>query len=278
MKGRTNDGFEFKKKILILLLLIIGLIIIGVIFMQKFQIYRSNNIFAQEVEQMQDELNNPIFKLEKVLVYSDANVEDLSENGDLSNINVSQFTDFAIYINNTVTIEELTEENTVNNIYIDNINVTSISLGDQKVNYKDINNLCIYEEILEGTNKIEFNVLHSNSEKEENTISNIFYTDCSEPLILTYINENIVKKEDLSESNSVISLDGSVLNYLGVDADDLNYKISFTINIENNLGELFKCNYALNVDLSNDEGGICTGYIMQIYDLSESNYKFKKCS
>ena len=274
---KENDKLKIIKKILFLILLILLLIVIGLIIFNSLQIYRSNVIFAQESEQKQNELDNPIFSIEKILIYSAANVSDTSEDSNLSNINISQFTDFAIYINNTETIEELTEENTVNSIYIDNIEVSPTNLGTQKVYYKASDDLCIYKKVGESLSKIEFNVLHSNSEKEQNITSNSFYTDCSEPLIITYVNENIVKGEDLSNSNSIISLDGSILEYLEIDLNDLNYTISFTINIENNLGELFKCDYSLDIDLSSDEGGIYTGYIMQIYDTSDQKYKFVKC-
>ena len=66
------------------------------------------------------------------------------------------------------------------------------------------------------------------------------------------------------------------IKYLNINLDDLNYKISFTINIENNLGEKFYCRVSLNIDLNSSEGGIYTGYIMQIHDLTNSDYKFKK--
>ena len=275
MKDRKN-GNKISKKILLLLLAIVLLVVIGLSIFNTLEIYKINTIFAQKAELKQDELDNPIFKIEKILVYSAANVADSSEDSNLSDISISQFTDFAIYIDNTVTIEELTEENTVNSIYIDNIEVSKTALGTQKVYYKDIDDLCVYKKVSENLSKIEFNVLHSNTEKEQNITSNCFYTDCSEPLVITYVNENIVEDEDLSNSNSIISLDGSILDYLEIDLDDLNYTISFTINIENNLGELYKCDYSLDMDLSSDDGGIYTGYIMQIYDTSEQKYKFIK--
>ena len=275
MKDRKNSN-KISKKILLLFLAIILLVVIGLSIFNTLEIYKINTIFAQKAELNQDELDNPIFKIEKILVYSAANVADSSEDSNLSDISISQFTDFAIYIDNTVTIEELTEENTVNSIYIDNIEVSKTALGTQKVYYKDIDDLCVYKKVSENLSKIEFNVLHSNTEKEQNITSNCFYTDCSEPLVITYVNENIVEDEDLSNSNSIISLDGSILDYLEIDLDDLNYTISFTINIENNLGELYKCDYSLDIDLSSDDGGIYTGYIMQIYDTSDQKYKFIK--
>ena len=267
---------KYKKKTIMLVLIIIILTLLIFAFYKILYMHRNNNIFAQNAEKIQDDLDNPIFKIERILLYSDANVEDLSENQNLSNINISQFTDFAIYINNTETITELTEENTVNNLYIDNITVSGTDFGSQKVFYKDINDICKYRKIDTGTNRIDFKVLHTNEEKASNEDENVFYTDCTDPIILSYVNENIVKNEDLSTSNEKMSLDGSILRNLGIDLEDLDYKISFTINIENNLGEMYKCNCSLNVNLDSDDGGIYTGYIMQIYNLDENNFKFRK--
>lgn len=265
-----------KTRIIILALTIIILIVLAIIMYRIMYMHRNNNIFAQNAEKIQNDIDNPVFKIDKILIYSDANVEDLSENQNLANINISQFTDFAIYINNTQSITELTEANTVNSLYINNIAVTGTDFGTQKVFYKNINDICKYRKIISGTNRIDFNVLHSNEEKEENQEANSFYTDCSEPIILSYVNENIVANRDLSTSNEILSLDGSILSYLGIDLDDLNYRISFTINIENNLGDLYKCDCSLDINLDSSEGGIYTGYIMQIYDLSENNFEFRK--
>lgn len=265
-----------KKKIIVFVLVVLALIIVIFSLYKIIYKHRNNIIFAKKAEEIKQDIENPIFKIEKILIYSDANVEDLSEKQNLANINISQYTDFAIYLNNSATVSDLTEENTINKLYLDNITVTGTDFGSQKVFYKNVLDICKYRKIATGASRIDFNVLHTNSEKEENAESNVFYTDCSEPIILSYVNENIVKNEDLSNSNQKLSLDGSILKYLGIKLDDLNYKISFTINIENNLGEIYKCNCSLNVDLNSDNGGIYTGYIMQIYDLSQDDFSFKK--
>ena len=265
-----------KNKILTIIILLVIIAIIVYVYYKIISMYRINNIFAIESEKYADEVNNPVFKIEKILVYSDANVEDLSENKNLSNINISQFTDFAIYLDNNILNSELTEENTINNIYIDVISVTKSNIGNLNIFYKDINNLCKYEKINEDVNRIDYSVIHTNEDKEKHQEPNTFYTDCSEPIIISYVNENIVENEDVSNSQETFSLNGSMLKYLNINLDDLNYKISFTINIENNLGEKFYCRVSLNIDLNSSEGGIYTGYIMQIHDLTNSDYKFKK--
>lgn len=267
---------RMRKRTLIMIAAIIAIVVICFMVARIFLKIRNNNIFAQSAEKLQQEYENPIFKIEEILIYSGANVEDTSKNKNLANVNISQFTDFAIYIDNQVTTEELTEENTVNNIYISDIAVTMANYGTQKVYYKDIDDICIYKSIANGTDRINYTVLHTLAEKEKNSKSNVFYTDCTDPLVLSYVNENVVEGENLSEAEEVFSLDGSLLEYLGIALEDLNYTLSFTIYIENNLGDLYKCDCSIDVDLSSDDGGLYTGYIMQIYDLTENNYTFRK--
>ena len=270
-----NKKINYKR--VIILLIVVGILIsIGRVFYKIIYLNKVNNSFVSSSEKYLEEIENPVFQLEKIYLYSDANIEDLSENNDLSDINISQFTDFSIYINNRIKYQELTAENTINKISISDIEVTPLSYGDQKVYYKNINEICKYKPISFGVNSIEYTVIHSNDEKEKNSEDNIFFTDCSEPLIMSYVNENIVEHKDMSNSNRKLSLDGSMLKYLGIGLNNLNYKISFKINIENNLGENYECKYTMDVNLNSDEGGIYTGYIMQIYDMSTLNYKFRK--
>ncbi len=263
------------KKVFVIIVVFVILLIILFLYIKIINKYRNNNIFAKQSEKYSEELSNPVFRIEKILIYSDANIEDLSKNENLSDINISQFTDFAIYIDNKSKTSQLTAENTINNIYIDNITISALPLGTQKVSYKSIDNLCKYEKIDKSTNRIDYEIIHKNSEKNNNS-SNSFYTDCSEPLIVSYTNENIVEHKDVSNAQEKLSLDGSILKYLGIELESLNYQISFRINIENNLGENFFYNCKLDINLDSEDGGIYTGYIMQIFDLTKYDYRFIK--
>lgn len=271
--------FKNNKKILIIIILIIILGVLLFNYMKIINKYRNQRIYALESEKYSNEINNPVFKVNKIITYSDANVEDLSENKNLSNINISQFTDFAIYIDNTVKSKELTAENTINRVYIDNIGISinQEMQGKQKFFTKSIDNLGKYVPISESFKKVDYNVIHKNSDKDLIDNNKSFYTDCSEPLILTYVNENLFKNIDVSKSGEKLNLDGSILKYLNVNLNILNYKIDFTINIENNLGENFSCKCSLKVNLNTGEGqGIYSGYIMQIFDFSDGDFRFRK--
>ena len=267
------------KKLLTLLIVIIVLIILLQSYIKIINRYRNTRIFALESEKYAKEVANPIFKVSKIILYSGANVEDTSPDKNLASINVSQFTDFAIYIDNMVKDDELTEENTINRIYIDNIGIEQNVEGDgiKKFSTKSVQDLGKYVPILESSKEITYSVVHKNSDKELIDDQNRFYTDCSEPLVLSYVNENIIENKDVSNSGEKLSLDGSILRYLNIDLYGLNYKINFTINIENNLGEIFTCNCSVNINLSSGDGdGIYSGYIMQVFDVSDGDFRFKK--
>lgn len=272
-----NDNLK-KIRVLILFSTLVLIIIIFRGYINIINKYRNQRIFALKSEKYANEVNNPVFKIDKIIIYSDANIEDLSKNKDLSNINISQFTDFAIYIDNRVKFKELAYENTINKISIDNIGITALeNSGIQKFSSKKIDELGKYIKIDNSFKEINYDVIHKNSEKNLFNDSKCFYTDCSEPLILSYVNENIVKGKNISESREKLSLDGTLLKYIKFDLNKLNYKISFTVNIENNLGEKYYCNCALDVNLgAGNENGIYSGYIMQIFDLTNNDLRFRK--
>jgi len=279
MEEKTLKKISFNKKAFFLCIVLILFIVLLQTYIRIINQYRNNRIFGLQAEKYAKEVSNPIFKVSKIIIYSDANVQDLSEAQNLSNIEVSQFTDFVIYIDNQLKSEELSEENTVNRIYIDNIGISipASENGIQKFSTKKIDDLGKYIAIDKSVKEINYQVIHKNADKAIIDVTNSFYTDCSEPLILSYVNEKMMENKDISASSEKVSLDGSILKYFDVNLEDLDYKINFTIHIENNLGEKFYCNCSLDVHLeSGEEQGIYSGYIMQIFDLSQGDFRFKK--
>ena len=158
-------------------------------------------------------------------------------------------------------------------------NVGIINIGDLiSIPGRDyyIDNMSKFVEIEASSNEIHYNVIHTNDEKETTESKITFFTDCSEPLILSYVNEDVVYEADVSGLGQKLSLNGSILKALNIGLDSLNYKISFRINIENNLGDRYACTCAVNVVLDSGTSSIYSGNVMQIFDLSVGDYRFKK--
>ena len=262
--------------IFILLLCILSFLYYDLIFRVSY----AKDEFSTQVEKVAEQNENPIFKIQKILIYSSANAIDKSENESLQDLSILQYSDIAITIDNTSTIYDLTNENTVKDLYIDNISITTGSdKGHQYVNYKSALDFAKYKEIeeLDG-DKIEYNIVSTNDENNNTDYAQpTFYADCSNPITLEYMNQDIITNYAASSDSNTISFNGKVLQEAGIDLNDINYSLNFTIHIVNNLNEEFICPVRLQVDLSGDDGGIYKeGYKYDNTSVSGYEYNFIK--
>ena len=261
--------------IFILLLCILSFLYYDLIFKTSY----AKDEFSSQVEKVAEQNENPIFKIQKILIYSSANAIDKSENESLQDLSILQYSDIAITIDNTSTVYDLTNENTVKNLYIDNISITTGSdKGQQYVNYKSAFDFAKYKEIeeLDG-DKIEYKIVSTNDENNNTDYAQpTFYADCSNPITLEYMNQDIITNYAASSDSNTISFNGKVLQEAGIDLKDINYTLNFTIHIVNNLNEEFICPVRLKVDLSGNDGGIYKGEKNENISVSGYEYNFIK--
>ena len=271
---------NIKNERLLFVILIISLFFVSILLYNLvFSVIFDRNAFANNMIQIADENEKSIFNIQRILLYSSANAIDNSENQSLQNMSISQFSDISIYIDNTSTVSELTNENTVKQLYIDNIEISSnADIGKKFLNYKNPLDFGKYKSIKKPDNdRIDFNILNTNEQNENNDYSTpTFYTDCSNPISLGYLNKDIVENYSVSDDISSVSFNGKVLKDANVDLNDINYSLAFRINIVNNLNEKFMYNMKLNVNLNDDNGGIYNGYVYRGKDTSGSEYNFFK--
>lgn len=232
--------------------------------------------YTKEIVNIDEENESPIFSIDKIMIYSSADAIDNTNEKNLQNLSVCQYTDIAIYINNKNSIKETTAENTINELYIDNINISLNSVtGNQLLNYKDIHEFGKYKEIENAGGRINYNVLHTNIENETNNYSNpTFFTDCSNPITLGYVNKNIVTKYKVSKENNLIVFDGKVLKTAGVNLKDIGYSLSFTIHLRNNLDQEFLYNADINVSLEDES--IYNGFTVKMKSKFDEKDNFFK--
>ena len=256
---------QIKNEKLIFKVLIIALFIIFLLYYNfVFSVTLARNSFANQMIEISDQNENSIFNIQKILLYSNANAIDNSENHSLKNMSICQYTDLSIYIDNTSYISDLTDENTIKELYIDNIEVTTpTDMGTKIVNYKNALDFGKYKKIQPAeNNRIDFNIISTNDANESTDYSKpTFYTDCSNPITLGYMNKDILTNYSVSQDSNSISFNGKVLKEANIKLDDINYVLSFKIHIVNNLNQKFVYNMNLNVDLNDNNGGIYNGYI-----------------
>ena len=161
--------FKFKIKnvklafvILIILAIVLLILYYNFVFADAF----AKNNFANQTIEIAEENKSPIFSIQRILVYNSANAIDNSEDQSLSNMAISQYTDISIFLDNSQTISDLSDENTVKELYIDNISISTKSENGNKIlNYKNPLNFGKYQDLEKPTNdRIDFNIVNTNEE------------------------------------------------------------------------------------------------------------------
>ena len=138
-------------------------------------------------------------------------------------------------VNVYVKEKEDTDNNSKNNALYQTI---KNYLADNKVKNKD------------KKDDIKFKIVNTNEENEKANYSEpTFYTDCSNPITLQYVNSDIVTGYKMNENNQV-AFNGSILKVAGVKVEDLECKVKFKINIINNQNEKYSCfvNFKIPLD------------------------------
>ncbi len=268
--------FKIKNVKLAFALLVISAFIVLVLYnVFVFSGLNKKNEFTNQMLEIASENENPIFNIQKITTYSSADAFNEEDNRSLQNMSISQFSDLAIYLDNSLSSSDLTAENTVSELYIDNIKISANSdKGTKILNYKNPLDFTTYKD-LDSTDRINFKIIRTNEQNENTNYDEpTFYTDCSNPITLGFLNKNILTDYSASSDANSVSFNGKVLQEAGVSLDDVNYSLSFTIHIVNNVGQKFAYNMKLDVNLGGDDGGIFNGYTNNTVTTSGDEFKF----
>lgn len=274
----NNQKIEIKLNIKHLIaLLTVVILIIGIFYIKIIGTKFTNYKFSNQTEKFATNNEQPIFKINKIVLYSSASAEDKSTGETLQDIDITQFTDISINIDNKSKIQELTEDNTIKSLYIDNMEIEYDSdIGERIINYKNPYIFGKYRSLEDvENNRVDFKIVGTN---QENDLANydepVFYADCSNPISLGYINKNIVKGYSVSENKNSVTFDGKLLKNANVKFDDLNCKIKFKIHLINNKNQEFVCYVLIDNDLNNRNKEIYKGSVLKTLDTDSEEYNF----
>ena len=134
-----NFNFKIKNvKLAFAILIIIAIVLLLFYYIFIFSSLASKHNFTNQMIEIADENEKAVFGIQKIFFYSSANAVDNSDNQSLSNMSISQFSDLSIYIDNSLSSSDLTDENTIKELYIDNISISTNSrTGTKILNYKN---------------------------------------------------------------------------------------------------------------------------------------------
>ena len=245
------------KKVIVLLSIMIVLIII---YLNILHAQIEKDRYVSKLEQIVAKNENPTFQISQIYLCSSANAIDSTESQTLQNLDLYQYTDIAIYINNNDE-NGLTNQNTIKKLYIDNIEIqTNSGEGTQALVYTNLLKIGSRDKLKAmltssnglsnmQNNQIDFNIINTNIENNQADYENpTFYSDCSNPITLKYINK-LNKTYSVGEDNSAM-FDGTILEKAGVSVDELNCKVKFKINIINNEDDYYSAwvNFQIPLD------------------------------
>lgn len=250
---------NIKNKILLIFSAIIAItmiIIYCIIIKHKIV----ENTFAKDSEILYQNNKEQVFKVDNIVICSSANAIDKSEDQKMRDLSIYQYTDIAVQIENG---EELTDKNTVKKLYIDGILLEgNENLGQKSLTYKNTIKFGDNKEKItepKETENIDFNIVYTNKQNEEaNYDEPTFFTDCSNPITLEYLNYDIKTNYKLEEDSDV-GFDGNLLEKAGILPKDIACKVKFRINIINNLDEKYSCPINFEIPFKDIYSGTAMG-------------------
>lgn len=263
-----------KKKIILTIIAIFLFLLAVLLVYLLFNKYFVKKNFEKDVLSFANKNEHTIFEINKITFFSTCDAKNKTASSTNFTIeNLYQYTDIALFI--TSPSEEITLENTLQKVWINNIKFTTIpSLGKQKLYYKNINNFAKNDTIEENIilDKLEFNIT---SEDEINLDTPTLYNNLANPIVLSYVNSTIKTDYTITDTSIPITYDGSLLKRCNILLNSINCSISFDIYIINNLNQEFKCTVYVDIPLESDEKSIYDGSITLKKNTNFIFYRYK---
>ena len=252
-------------------LIVISILILVLISMLGYTLIKflANNKFAEDINEIWKLNSNTIFSIDNIYMYSSADAVNNEEDRAIWNLNVHQYTDIAIYINNRS--EELNYENSIKEMYISNVKFSNLEKGTPSLAFKDIHNFGKFSDVEENIieDKIEYKILNDG---DIDYSKPQMYADCSNPIILEYANKNIKENEIISDIESDLIFNGELLRRTGVFLDSIKCTVSFNITIINNYEQKFVANVYLDIPLEDTQTGETIYNGKQVKKIQTPNY------
>lgn len=274
MSSRKRNKINLKNlnKKSLKLILILAISILALIFIYSYflkNLFIKNN-FESEYANISNLNEETVFSLNKLVIFSSATAEAKGLSNTVWNLDISQYSDIGIYLNNIP--NDTSEKNNIKEFYINNISISNTEYGIPCLYQKSIDDFgkSSFSEENIFKDRIDFNIIQK--ENKINYLNNELYNDLSTPIVLGYYNKNV--KTDFLNSDALVEYNGKILKRANIPPTSINCNISFDINIINELNEHYICNVNFNIPFEDENVSIYEdGYITkEINNLD--NYKF----
>lgn len=247
-KTRKRNKFIAKLIITIALLILCIVTIVNII-----GIYKVNSEFSSYIDELARLNSKTVFSIDRIYLYSSADATSNETTKPVWDLNVSQFTDIAIYINNRAE-NGVNYENTIKELTISNVKFNNLQSGTPSLYYKNVNDFAKLTNIEENriNDSLEFNIVNSG---DADYTKPVIYSNCQNPITLEYVNTNMEEDTIISDISTPLTYDGSLLKKAGILLSQMECTISFTITIVNNYNQKFVATVYIDIPLEDSMSG-----------------------
>lgn len=250
MKKKTLIIDENKKQsnIPVKLIVTIALIILCIVMIvYTVKIYVVNEKFADSVSEIARLNSKTVFSIDRIYLYSSADANSNETNKPIWDLDIFQFTDIALYINNRDE-SGVTYENTIKTLTIDNVKFNGLETGNPKLYYKNVNDFAKLDINEENEIKVskEFNIVNSG---DADYTKPVLYSNCQNPITLEYVNSEMKENTTISDISQPLTYDGSLLQKSGISLNSIKCNLSFRVTIVNNYNQKFVATVYIDIPL-----------------------------
>ena len=241
---KTRKRNKFITKLIITIALAI-LCIVTIVYI--IGIYRVNSEFSSYIDGLSRLNSKTVFSIDRIYLYSSADATSNETTKPVWDLNVSQFTDIAIYINNRAE-NGVNYENTIKELTISNVKFNNLQSGTPSLYYKNVNDFAKLTNLEENkiNDSLEFNIVNSG---DADYTKPVIYSNCQNPITLEYVNTNIEEDTIISDISTPLTYDGSLLKKSGILLSQMKCTLSFTITIVNNYNQKFVATVYIDIPL-----------------------------
>lgn len=242
--------------IAIILLIIFVLLAYTIVrsYWQKSRLEESYLSFAEKNK-------NTIFSIQNIVFFSSSDSKNkTSSKSNFTIENLYTYTDIALFIQSHPNDED-TLENTLKEVSLSNIKFSQPpSIGTPKLYYKDLNKFA--NSAIDDSNLIDNHLAFSITSEDTADLSiPVLYNNCANPIVLSYVNENVKSDYTITDTSNPITYNGSLLQRCNVPIHSLDCAISMDIYITNNKNQKFKTTIFMNIPYEDEGKSIFDGSI-----------------
>ena len=251
INGKKSNNRDKKVNIVSKLIFTIFLTVILIaILIFTIKNYEINKQFAKEIESFANLNNKTVFSIDKMTLYSSGFAIKNQENKPVWNLNIGQFTDISLKINNRSHENGVSYENTIKSLYIDNIKYNNVTIGNQSLHYKYLGDFgkVTANESNRINDKLVYDVVKSG---EIDLTEPKIYANADNPIILEYVNSNLKTNEIISDTNTEVVYDGTLLKNTNIPLDKMKCTLSFTIHIINYYNQEYRATVYVDIPITN---------------------------